>query len=146
MLDALLKKIVGSNSDREVKKIQPLVQQINDLESRISALTDDQLQAKTAEFKQRSANGESLDDLLPEAFAIVRETGKRILNMRHFDVQLIGGVVLHHGQISEMKTGEGKTMVATLPVYLNSHTGKGAHFVTVNEYLAQRDTGWMAEI
>jgi preprotein translocase subunit SecA len=146
MLDQLIKKFVGSNSDREVKKIQPLVQQINELESRISALTNDQLTAKTAEFKQRFANGETLDDLLVEAFAVVREGGKRILNMRHFDVQLIGGVVLHHGQIAEMRTGEGKTLVATLPAYLNAIGGKGVHVVTVNDYLARRDSEWMGRL
>src|SRR5262245_2241015 len=111
MLDTLLKKFVGSNNDREVKKIQPLVQKINDLESQISTLSDEQLRSKTADFRQRFANGETLQEILPEAFAVVRETGKRVLNMRHFDVQLIGGVVLHQGRISEMKTGEGKTLV-----------------------------------
>jgi preprotein translocase subunit SecA len=146
MLDLLFKKIVGSNSDREVKKLQPLIQKINDLESRVSALTDDQLQARTADFRQRFENGESLDDLLPDAFAVVRETGKRVLNMRHFDVQLIGGVVLHHGQIAEMKTGEGKTLVATLPAYLNAIGGKGVHVVTVNDYLARRDSEWMGRL
>ena len=120
MLDDFLKKFVGSNNDREVKKIQPLVQKINELEPGISSLTEEQLKAKTPEFKQRFQNGESLDELLPEAFAVVRESGKRVLNMRHFDVQLIGGVVLHQGRISEMKTGEGKTLVATLPAYLNA--------------------------
>ena len=120
MLDPLYNKIFCSHSEREVKKIQPIVQQINALEPRISSLTNEQLQAKTAEFKQRFANEESLDSLLPEVFAVVRETGKRILNMRHFDVQLIGGVVLHQGKIAEMKTGEGKTLVATLPAYLNA--------------------------
>ena len=120
MLDTLFKRFVGSGNDREVKKIQPLVQKINDLESRVSSLTNEQLQAKTAEFKQRFENGESLDDLLTEAFAVVRESGKRVLNMRHFDVQLIGGVALHQGRIAEMKTGEGKTLVATLPAYLNA--------------------------
>src|SRR5882672_12423303 len=125
MLDTLVKKFVGSRNDREIKKIQPLVARINDLEPQISRLTDEQLQSKTAEFKQRFERGESLDDLLPDAFAVVREAGKRILNMRHFDVQLIGGVVLHHGQIAEMRTGEGKTLVATLPTYLNALSGKG---------------------
>ena len=116
MLDTLVRRFVGSRNDREVKKIQPLVVQINNLESQVSRLTDEQLQARTAEFKQRFENGESLDELMPDAFAIVREAGKRILNMRHFDVQLIGGVVLHQGRISEMKTGEGKTLVATLQI------------------------------
>src|SRR5262245_60771937 len=146
MLDTLLKKFVGSPSDRELKKIQPLVPQINDLESRISALSDEQLQSKTAEFKQRFEKGEPLDDILPEAFAVVREAGKRILNMRHFDVQLIGGYVLHQGRISEMKTGEGKTLLATLPAYLNAIEGKGVHVVTVNDYLARRDSEWMGRL
>jgi preprotein translocase subunit SecA len=146
MLDPLYNKIFGSHSEREVKKIQPIVQQINTLESRISALTNDQLQAKTAEFKQRFANEESLDSLLPEAFAVVRESGKRILNMRHFDVQLVGGFVLHQGKIAEMKTGEGKTLVATLPAYLNAIAGHGVHVVTVNDYLARRDSEWMGRL
>ncbi len=146
MLDTLVKKFVGSRNDREIKKIQPLVAKINDLEPRLSSLTDEQLKAKTAEFKQRSENGESLEDLLPDAFAVVRETGKRALNMRHFDVQLIGGVVLHQGRISEMKTGEGKTLVATLPAYLNALEGKGVHVVTVNDYLARRDSEWMGRL
>src|SRR3989454_5959480 len=146
MLDTLVKKFVGSRNDREIKKIQPLVAKINDLEPRLSSLTDDQLKAKTAEFKQRSENGESLEDLLPDAFAVVRETGKRALNMRHFDVQLIGGVVLHQGRISEMKTGEGKTLVATLPAYLNALEGKGVHVITVNDYLAGRDSEWMGRL
>src|SRR5881296_665078 len=146
MLDTLVKKFVGSRNDREIKKIQPLVAKINDLEPRLSSLTDEQLKATTAEFKQRSENGESLEDLLPDAFAVVRETGKRALNMRHFDVQLIGGVVLHQGRISEMKTGEGKTLVATLPAYLNALEGKGVHVVTVNDYLAKRDSEWMGRL
>ncbi len=146
MLDTLVKKFVGSRNDREIKKIQPLVAKINDLEPRLSSLTDEQLKAKTAEFKQRSENGESLEDLLPDAFAVVRETGKRALNMRHFDVQLIGGVVLHQGRISEMKTGEGKTLVATLPAYLNALEGKGVHVITVNDYLARRDSEWMGRL
>ena len=146
MLDTLVKRFVGSRNDREIKKIQPLVAQINDLEPRVSSLTDEQLHAKTAEFKQRFENGESLEDLLPDAFAVVREIGKRVLNMRHFDVQLIGGVVLHQGRISEMKTGEGKTLVATLPAYLNALEGKGVHIVTVNDYLARRDAEWMGRL
>src|SRR5437660_8360114 len=146
MLDTLVKRFVGSRNDREIKKIQPLVPQINDLEPRVSSLTDEQLHAKTAEFKQRFENGESLEDLLPDAFAVVREIGKRVLNMRHFDVQLIGGVVLHQGRISEMKTGEGKTLVATLPAYLNAIEGKGVHVVTVNDYLARRDAEWMGRL
>jgi len=146
MLDTFLKKFVGSNNDREVKKIQPLVQKINELEPKISSLTEEQLKAKTPEFKQRFESGETLEDLLPEAFAVVREAGKRVLNMRHFDVQLIGGVVLHQGRISEMKTGEGKTLVATLPAYLNAIEGKGVHVITVNDYLAKRDSEWMGRL
>src|SRR5207248_10171024 len=119
---------------------------INDLEPQISSLTDEQLQFKTTEFRQRFEKGETLEDLLPEAFAVVRETGKRVLNMRHFDVQLIGGVVLHQGRIAEMKTGEGKTLVATLPAYLNALEGKGVHVVTVNDYLARRDSEWMGRL
>ncbi|HLG21138.1 MAG TPA: DEAD/DEAH box helicase, partial [Bdellovibrionota bacterium] len=146
MLQTLVKKFVGSKNDREVKKILPFVEQINALEPRISSLTGEQLQAKTPEFKQRFERGETLEELLPEAFAVVREAGKRILNMRHFDVQLIGGYVLHQGRISEMKTGEGKTLVATLPAYLNAISGKGVHVVTVNDYLAKRDSEWMGRL
>src|SRR6266576_356683 len=146
MLDTLLAKVVGTQNERELKRLRPIVAKINDLEPRLSSLTDEQLQAKTAEFKQRFENGESLEDLLPDAFAVVRETGKRALNMRHFDVQLVGGVVLHQGRISEMKTGEGKTLVATLPAYLNALEGKGVHIVTVNDYLARRDSEWMGKI
>ena len=146
MLDTIVRRIVGSKNDREIKKIQPVVEQINALEPRISSLTDEQLQTKTAEFRQRLENGESLEEILPEGFAVVRETGKRILNMRHFDVQLIGGYVLHQGRISEMKTGEGKTLVATLPAYLNALEGKGVHVVTVNDYLARRDSEWMGRL
>jgi preprotein translocase subunit SecA len=146
MLEGLLHKIVGSRSERELKKIQPIVEAINALEPRISALSDAELQAKTAEFRQRLQNGSSLDDILHEAFAVTREAGKRVLNMRHFDVQLIGGYVLHQGKISEMKTGEGKTLVATLPAYLNALDGKGVHVVTVNDYLARRDAEWMGRL
>jgi len=146
MLDTLVSKFVGTKNEREVKKIQPIVAEINALEPRISGLSDSELQEKTQEFKQRIANGASLDDVLPEAFAVVREAGKRVLNMRHFDVQLIGGYVLHQGKISEMKTGEGKTLVATLPAYLNALEGKGVHVVTVNDYLARRDAEWMGRL
>jgi len=146
MLEGLLHKIVGSRPDREIKKMQPIIEAINALEPRISALSDAELQAKTPEFRQRLQNGTSLDDILPEAFAVTREAGKRILNMRHFDVQLIGGFALHQGKISEMKTGEGKTLVATLPAYLNALEGKGVHVVTVNDYLARRDAEWMGRL
>jgi len=146
MFDGIVRKVFGSSNDRELKKITPLVAEVNAFESRISALSDSDLQAKTAEFRQRFANGQTLDEILPEAFAVVRETGKRVLNMRHFDVQLIGGVALHKGRIAEMKTGEGKTLVATLPAYLNALEGKGVHVVTVNDYLAKRDSEWMGRI
>jgi len=140
------KKIFKSYSEREVKNIMPIVNKINELEPQIESLTDSQLRAKTDEFKQKLADGLSLDDILPEAFAVVREASKRVLGMRHFDVQLIGGIVLHQGRISEMKTGEGKTLVATLPAYLNALTGKGVHVITVNEYLAKRDSEWMGKL
>jgi len=146
MINKVLTSVFGTKSDRDMKKMIPLVSQINDLEPEISKLTNSKLAAKTTEFKQRHANGESLDDLLPESFAVVREVAKRTLNMRHFDVQLIGGTVLHDGKISEMKTGEGKTLVATLPVYLNHFSGKGVHVITVNDYLAKRDSEWMGNI
>ncbi len=139
-------KIVGTKNERELKKIRPLVDRINALEPEIRKLSDAQLAAKTSEFKERLAQGASLDDLLPEAFAVVREAGRRVLGMRHFDVQLMGGIVLHQGKIAEMKTGEGKTLVATLPAYLNALTGKGVHIVTVNDYLARRDAEWMGAI
>lgn len=146
MVLGLFKKIFGTRNERELKRIQSYVDAINQLETSIQRLTDDQLKAKTPEFKERLSRGEALDALLPEAFAVTREVGKRVLAMRHFDVQLIGGVVLHEGKIAEMKTGEGKTLVATLPVYLNALTGKGVHVVTVNEYLAKRDSDWMGKI
>ena len=135
-----------SYSEKEVKRIKPIVAKINSLEPEISKLSDKELRGKTTEFKERLNNGETLDDILPEAFAVVREASKRVLGMRHFDVQLIGGVVLHQGRIAEMKTGEGKTLVATLPVYLNALTGKGVHVITVNEYLAKRDSEWMGKV
>ena len=146
MIDTLLAKVVGTQNERELKRLRPLVGQVNALEPSVQALSDEQIRGKTAEFKQRIANGESLDDLLVEAFAVVREAGRRTLNMRHFDVQLIGGAVLHKGKIAEMKTGEGKTLVATLPAYLNALAGKGVHVVTVNDYLARRDSEWMGRI
>src|SRR5881397_3538838 len=146
MITQLVAKVVGTQNERELKKLRPLVAQINALEPSVQPLSDDALRAKTVEFKQRFANGETLDQLLPEAFAVVREVGRRVLNMRHFDVQLIGGVVLHAGKIAEMKTGEGKTLVATLPVYLNALAGKGVHVVTVNDYLAKRDSEWMGKL
>ena len=143
---SLFEKIFGSYSEREVKRVMPIVKKINALEDTIKPLTDTELKAKTAEFKQRLANGETLDDILPEAYAVVREASYRVLEMRHFDVQLIGGIILHQGRIAEMKTGEGKTLVATLPCYLNALTGKGVHVVTVNDYLAKRDSEQMGKI
>ena len=146
MFQFALKKIFGTKNERELKKIAPLVVRINALESSFAVLTDDQLKNKTAEFKQRVAGGETLQQLLPEAFACAREAGKRVLGSRHFDVQMVGGVVLHEGKIAEMKTGEGKTLVATLPVYLNALSGKGVHVITVNDYLARRDAEWMGRL
>src|SRR5437867_1392556 len=144
MIQKLLAKIVGTQNERDLKPLRgPLVARINALEPSVQALGDESLRQKTVEFRQRVANGEGLDDLLPEAFAVVREAGRRVLNMRHFDVQLVGGAVLHKGKIAEMKTGEGKTLVATLPAYLNALEGKGVHVVTVNDYLARRDSEWM---
>jgi preprotein translocase subunit SecA len=146
IVDTLLAKVIGTANDRELKRIRPLVAEINAKEPEIQHLSDEQLRGKTDEFRQRFAAGETLEDLLPEAFAVVREAGRRVLNMRHFDVQLIGGIVLHRGKIAEMKTGEGKTLVATLPAYLNALEGKGVHVVTVNDYLARRDSEWMGRI
>ena len=142
----LISKVFGTYSEREVKRVKPIVDKINGLEEEISKLSDLDLKAKTEEFKKRLTNGETLDDILPEAFAVVREASKRVLGMRHFDVQLIGGIILHQGRIAEMKTGEGKTLVATLPVYLNALTGKGVHVITVNDYLAKRDSEWMGKL
>ena len=146
MISGLLKKIFGSRNDRLVRQYFQAVRSINALEPEISALSDEALRGKTAEFKQRVADGETLDALLPEAFAVVREAGKRVHGMRHFDVQLVGGMVLHNGKIAEMRTGEGKTLVATLPAYLNALSGKGVHVITVNDYLASRDAEWMGRI
>src|SRR5688500_15638226 len=172
MIDKVLTMIFGSKHERDVKAMRPIVADINALESRTSALTDNELRAKTDEFRERlkpavqaleeikkevpldenaikAAKADlqaALDELLPEAFAVCREAGKRVLNMRHFDVQLMGGVVLHRGKIAEMKTGEGKTLVGTLPVYLNALTGRGVHVVTVNDYLARRDSEWMGRL
>jgi len=146
MIEKFLAFIIGTNNDRQLRAIQPIVDTINALEPKISSLTDEQLAAKTIEFRELLAQDKTLDDILPEAFAVVRETSKRTLGMRHFDVQLIGGIVLHQGKISEMKTGEGKTLTATLPLYLNALSGKGAQLVTVNDYLARRDSEWMKPI
>ena len=146
MVDALLAKIFGTRNEREVKSLRPRIVRINALEPSLQELSDIDLAAKTIDFKERLAQGATLDDILEEAFAVVREVGRRVLNMRHFDVQLIGGMVLHKGCIAEMKTGEGKTLVATAPVYLNALAGKGVHVVTVNDYLAKRDSEWMGRI
>ena len=146
MISYLVKKIVGSKNERELKRIKPMIQRVNVLEPEVRPLSDDQLRAKTAEFKNRLENKEALDDILPEAFAVVRETARRTLGERHYDVQLIGGIVLHEGKIAEMATGEGKTLVSTLPAYLNALEGKGVHIVTVNDYLARRDREWMGVI
>ncbi len=146
MISGLLKKIFGSRNDRLIKQYSLTVKRINTLEPQMQGLSDEALQAKTDEFRRRHAAGESLDDLLPEAFAVVREAGKRVLGMRHFDVQLIGGMVLHNGKIAEMRTGEGKTLVGTLPAYLNAISGKGVHVITVNDYLASRDAAWMGRL
>lgn len=146
MIKLLGKKIFGSRNERELKKIRPLLDRINALEPEIKKLSESQLKAKTAEFKERYGRGESLDDLLVEAYAVVRETARRVLGERHYDVQLLGGVVLHQGKITEMATGEGKTLVSTLPAYLNALTGRGVHIITVNDYLAKRDRDWMGKI
>ena len=146
MFGGLIKKFIGSKNERELKRMRPIVEHINSLEPRIAALTDARLRAKTSELRERLSHGATLDDILPDAFAVCREAGKRVLGMRHFDVQLIGGMVLHSGKIAEMKTGEGKTLVATLPAYLNGLAGKGVHVVTVNDYLARRDSEWMGKI
>jgi preprotein translocase subunit SecA len=146
MIQTLLAKVFGTQNERDLKRLRPIVAEIGALEATAAALSDEQLRARTVEFRARVAQGETLDDLLVEAFAVVREAGRRMLNMRHFDVQLIGGAVLHNGKIAEMKTGEGKTLVATLPAYLNALAGKGVHVVTVNDYLARRDSEWMGRI
>ena len=139
-------KLFKTYSEREVKRVMKIDKKINSLEPEMEKLTDSELIAKTPYFKEQIKNGKTLDDILPEAFAVVREASKRVLGMRHFDVQLIGGIILHQGRIAEMKTGEGKTLVATLPVYLNALTGEGVHVVTVNDYLAKRDSEWMGNL
>ncbi|HBU28730.1 MAG TPA: preprotein translocase subunit SecA, partial [Thiobacillus sp.] len=146
MLQSLFKKVFGSRNDRLVKQYLQKVKAINALEPAMEKLSDAELAGKTAEFKSRLEKGESLDKLLPEAFAVVREASRRVLGMRHFDVQMVGGMVLHDGKIAEMRTGEGKTLMATLPAYLNALTGKGVHVVTVNDYLASRDAEWMGRL
>ena len=142
----LIEKLFGTHSERELKMIYPIVDKIEALRPKMGELTDEQLRDNTRIFKERLANGETLDDLLPEAFATVREAAKRVLKMEHYPVQLIGGIVLHQGRIAEMRTGEGKTLVSTAPAYLNALTGKGVHIVTVNDYLAKRDAEWMGQV
>ena len=142
----LITKVFGTHSSRELKRIAGTIDKIEALRASMQALSDEELRGKTEEYKKRFQNGETLDDLLPEAFATVREAARRVLNMEHYPVQLIGGVILHQGRIAEMKTGEGKTLVSTLPAYLNALEGKGVLVVTVNDYLAKRDAGWMGPV
>src|ERR1700738_2945571 len=146
MIGALARKLFGSSNERRIKSYQPRVVGINALGQELEKLSDEALRTRTEAFKKQVAEGAALDDVLVEAFATVREAGKRTIGQRHFDVQLIGGMILHEGRISEMKTGEGKTLVATLPVYLNAVSGRGVHVVTVNDYLAKRDSEWMGQI
>ena len=146
MIASLFTKIFGSRNDRLLRKYRPVVARINGFEPALSALSDEALAGKTAEFRQQLENGKALDDLLPEAFAVVREASKRVLGMRHFDMQMVGGIMLHSGRIAEMRTGEGKTLTATLAVYLNALAGKGVHVVTVNDYLASRDAEMMGRL
>ena len=146
MANNFLTRLFGSRNDRLLKGYRKTVERINALESTFEALSDDELRAKTQEFKDRVAQGVPLDDILPEAFAVVREGSKRVMKMRHFDVQMLGGIALHDGKVAEMRTGEGKTLTSTLPVYLNALAGKGVHVVTVNDYLANRDAQWMGRL
>ena len=146
MIGAVARKLFGSANDRRIRAFRPRVDEINALEKELEQLSDEALRGRTDEFKKQLAEGATLDDILIPAFATVREAGKRTLGQRHFDMQMIGGMVLHEGRISEMKTGEGKTLVATLPVYLNALAGRGVHVVTVNDYLAKRDAEWMGQI
>ena len=146
MISNIVRKVFGSRNDRIIKQYLKVVDKINQLEAGLEQLSEEQLKDKTAEYRKRFQDGETLNSLLPEAFATVREAGKRAMSMRHFDVQLVGGMVLHDGKVTEMRTGEGKTLVATLPAYLNALSGKGVHVVTVNDYLAQRDSAWMDKI
>ena len=143
---SFMEKLFGTHSDRELKRIRPIVDKIESMQPQMRQMSDEALRAKTTEFKERYANGETLDDLLPEAYAVVREAAKRSIGLEHYRVQLIGGIVLHQGRIAEMKTGEGKTLVSTLPAYLNALTGEGVHIVTVNDYLAKRDAEWMGKV
>ena len=143
---SIIEKVFGTHSDRELKRIEPIVKKIESYRDEMGKLTDEELRGRTAEFKRRVAEGESLDNILPEAYAVVREGAKRVLNQEHYRVQLIGGIVLHQGRIAEMRTGEGKTQTALLPAYLNALEGRGVHVVTVNDYLAKRDAEWMGQV
>ena len=143
---AIKRAFGGEYNEKEIGKVRHIIEEVSDLEPETSQLSDDQLAAKTVEFRQRLSEGETLDDLAAEAFAVVRETSKRRTGMRHFDVQILGGLILHQGKVTEMRTGEGKTLAATLPIYLNALEGKGAHLITVNDYLAKRDAQWMGQI
>ena len=145
-ISSILKRFLGDNNDKEIARYRGIVEQINALEPSMVNLTDDKLTGYTQKFRERLAQGETMEEILPEAFAVVRETSRRVLGMRHFDVQLIGGICLHEGRIAEMRTGEGKTLVATTAVYLNALAGKGVHMVTVNDYLARRDSEWMGKL
>ncbi|MDR0953739.1 MAG: preprotein translocase subunit SecA, partial [Elusimicrobiota bacterium] len=146
MITYIIDKVLGTKSERALKVLMPLVAKINNFEKDIAPLSNEALKNKTVEFKERLAKGQTLDDLLPEAFAVVREAAKRVIGLRHYDVQMLGGIVLHQGKIAEMRTGEGKTLVATLPSYLNALSGRGVHVVTVNDYLAKRDREWMGPV
>ena len=146
MFKSLVRSLFSSQNEKEIRRISRIVDRVNSLEPSVETLSDEELAGKTLVFRERIAKGESLDAILPEAFAVVREAGRRVLGMRHFDVQIMGGAVLHEGRIAEMKTGEGKTLVGTLPVYLNALEGKGVHVVTVNDYLARRDSEWMGRL
>ncbi|MDE7478062.1 MAG: preprotein translocase subunit SecA, partial [Lachnospiraceae bacterium] len=143
---SIIEKVFGTHSERELKRIEPIVKKIESYREEMGKLNDEELRGKTAEFKKRVAEGTSLDDILPEAYAVVREGAKRVLNQEHYRVQLIGGIILHQGRIAEMRTGEGKTQTALLPAYLNALEGKGVHVVTVNDYLAKRDAEWMGQV
>ncbi|HXV28292.1 MAG TPA: preprotein translocase subunit SecA, partial [bacterium] len=146
MIQSVLQKIFGTQNTRTLNRLWPIVHQVNALEADVQKLSDGELRAKTDEFKKRLADGQTLDQILPDTFAVVREVSKRTTKMRHFDVQILGGIILHQGKIAEMATGEGKTLVATLPICLNALTGKGVHLITVNDYLARRDRNWMGPI
>ena len=146
MFGAIAKNLFGSSNDRYVKSLDKIVRTINALEPQLETFSDEELSAQTAKFREQLESGKTLDDILPEAFATMREASRRVLGMRHFDVQMVGGVVLHRGEIAEMRTGEGKTLVATLATYLNAIEGKGVHVVTVNDYLARRDSEWMGRV